>query len=130
MSRPTTKSSLSFYFWMVIRLWKNFIFNVPSQYINCLANRRLKKTKTEQYSKHATEIELISNARQNTGLRAKINTVTPDATWNHCILYKKALTSNKLSLQINQYIVKSINYVNTSLLKSRTFNILYEDVGF
>ena len=65
------------------------------------------------------------------GLQGLIRECAPQAKWTHCMLHHEALASQCFSVELNQVveeIVKVINFVKTSGVRSRIFSKLCDDL--
>ena len=65
------------------------------------------------------------------GLQSLIRECAPLAKWTHCMLHREALASQCFRIELNEVveeIVKVINYVKTSAVRSRIFSKLCDDL--
>ena len=65
------------------------------------------------------------------GLQSLIVECAPQAKLTHCMLHREALASQCFSVELNQVveeIVKVINFVKTSEVRSRIFSKLFADL--
>ena len=64
-------------------------------------------------------------------LQGLIRECAPQAKWTHCMLHREALASQCFSVEVNQVveeIVKVINFIKTSGVRSRIFSKLCDDL--
>ena len=65
------------------------------------------------------------------GLQSLICKCIPLAKWTHCMLHREALASQRFNIELSQVvevIVKVINYVRISRVRSHTFSKLCDDL--
>jgi len=66
------------------------------------------------------------------GLRAKINEISPNILFTHCMIHREVLAAKKLELFVNEVLqnaISVINFIKSKPLNSRLFTILCNEMG-
>lgn len=66
------------------------------------------------------------------GFRVKVNEISPNILFTHCMIHREALAAKKLEPFVNEVLqnaISIINFIKSKALNSRLFTILCNEMG-